>query len=52
MGLREKLAWNEKPRDDVKSRDKDPRKDESEEQPQVIDGIRVAKASQIIRGGR
>ena len=27
-------------------------KDEGEEQPQVIDGIRVTKTSQIIRGGR
>lgn len=52
MALLSKLTWRRKPRDDAKPDRKDAPKDEGEEQSQVLDGIRVAKASQIMRGGR
>ena len=46
------LTRRGKPRDDVEPDGKDAPKDKSEDEPQVIDGIRVAKASTIMRGGR
>lgn len=52
MAWLSKLTRRGRPHDDVEPDRKDAPKDKSEEQPQVIDGSRVAKASMVMRGGR
>lgn len=52
MAWLSKLTGRRKPRANAKPDRKEAPKDEGEEQPQMIDGMRVAKASQIMRGGR
>ena len=52
MAWLSKLTGRRKPPEDAKPDREGAPKDKGEEQPQMIDGIRVAKASQIMRGGR